>query len=107
MARPAAKKTKPSPKVETTLASAIVDAPRLMDRKAAQAALSGAVRSGRKRADSYETALALDGLVALGRVMGRDVEPLARERQGLFDQLGVVEAPPIPLTAERSAVPAE
>ena len=37
MARPAAKKTKPAPKVENTLASAISEAPRLTDRKAAQA----------------------------------------------------------------------
>ena len=37
MARPAAKKTKPAPKVENTFASAISDAPRLTDRKAAQA----------------------------------------------------------------------
>ena len=37
MARPAAKKIKPAPKVEKTLASAISDAPRLTDRKAAQA----------------------------------------------------------------------
>ena len=37
MARPAAKKTKPDPKVEKTLASAISEAPRLTDRKAAQA----------------------------------------------------------------------
>jgi glutamate-ammonia-ligase adenylyltransferase len=37
MARPAAKKTKRAPKAEKTLASAVVDAPRLSDRKAAQA----------------------------------------------------------------------
>ena len=37
MARPAAKKTKPSPKVNKTLASAVTDAPRLMDGKAAHA----------------------------------------------------------------------
>ena len=37
MARPAAKKIKPAPKVEKTLASAISDAPRLTDRKAAKA----------------------------------------------------------------------
>jgi glutamate-ammonia-ligase adenylyltransferase len=37
MARPAAKKTKPSPKADKTLAAVIADAPRLMDRKAAHA----------------------------------------------------------------------
>ena len=40
MARPAAKKTKPAPKIENTLASAISGAPRLTDRKAAQARLA-------------------------------------------------------------------
>ena len=37
MVRPPAKKPKPSPKVEQTLAVAVADAPRLMDRRGAQA----------------------------------------------------------------------
>src|SRR6478735_2555957 len=40
MARPARKKTKPSEKDEKSLALALADAPRLMDRKAAQAGVA-------------------------------------------------------------------
>src|SRR3989440_37349 len=41
MARPVRKKTKPSTKDEKTLALALADAPRLMNRKAAQASVAG------------------------------------------------------------------
>src|SRR5476649_2813447 len=51
MARPVRKKTKPSVKDDKTLALALADAPRLMDRKAAQACVAGwLTASGRSAA---------------------------------------------------------
>jgi class 3 adenylate cyclase/predicted ATPase len=76
------------------------------DRKAAEASLLNALRTGRRRADIYETALALDGLVAIGREAGRDITALESERQTLFDQLGIVWTPEIQLEVSDEAIAA-
>lgn len=63
---------------------------------AAEASLNLALKGARRRNDRYETALALDGLVSLRRVQGRDAEGLDDQRQRLFEALQIVQAPRIP-----------
>jgi len=54
-----------------------------------------ALATARRRSDLYETALTLDGLVALGRASGQPTDELERERTALFDRLGIIEAPTV------------
>jgi predicted ATPase/class 3 adenylate cyclase len=69
---------------------------------AASEALRLALALARKRGDTFETALALQALVALGGTTGLAVDALEEERRDLFERLGVLAAPTIPVGAASS-----
>jgi tetratricopeptide (TPR) repeat protein len=76
---------------------------------AADGALRFALALARERGDTFETALALQALVALGRGRGPDLDALEEERRELFNRLGMLKAPTIPVGASsiRGARPPE
>jgi predicted ATPase len=63
----------------------------------AEAAIRDALESARARRDTHETALLLQALVALGSAAGTDVGDVDRERAQLFESLGIIDAPAVPL----------
>jgi tetratricopeptide (TPR) repeat protein len=63
----------------------------------AEAALRDALESARERRDTHETALLLQALVAMGSAVGIDVSDVDRERAQLFESLGIIDAPAVPL----------
>lgn len=63
---------------------------------AAAASLDHALEEARKRDERYETALTLDGMIVVGRRLGRATDELEGERRRLFDALKIVQAPTIP-----------
>ncbi len=75
---------------------ALIQAGRLDD---ASEPLEEALRLARTRTDLYESALALEALVALGRLNGdQGVDALDAERRSLLARLGIVATPMIPIS---------
>jgi hypothetical protein len=64
----------------------------------ARAALDESLSEARARGAEYEVALALDALVVLGRLAGDETTTLDEERTTIFERLGVVATPELPLT---------
>jgi class 3 adenylate cyclase/tetratricopeptide (TPR) repeat protein len=71
----------------------------------AWAALLESLAAARAKEADYELALTMDALVTLGRVTGRPIEELVRERDPILERLGVVATPetPLPCTLSTSA----
>jgi class 3 adenylate cyclase/tetratricopeptide (TPR) repeat protein len=64
----------------------------------ARAALELSLGDARQRGADYDIALALDALVALGRLTDEPTKAIQEERDGIFERLNVVRTPTIPLT---------
>jgi hypothetical protein len=74
----------------------------------AREALTESLRLARRDSAVYEVGLALDALVALGRLDGGSETAVERERDSIFRGLGVVATPKVPLpldVKELSATP--
>ncbi len=63
----------------------------------AREALAESLADARSRGADYEIGLALDALVKLGALNGKTTRELEDERRAIFDRLGVVRTPEIPL----------
>jgi len=66
----------------------------------AELAMAEALELARRRNDTHEEALTLDGLLALGSVTGARRDDLQRDRRELFERLGILEPPQFPTVAE-------
>jgi class 3 adenylate cyclase/tetratricopeptide (TPR) repeat protein len=78
---------------------ALVQAGRLDE---AREALDESLSEARARGADYEAALALDSLGVLGRLTGDETSACDEERSAIFDRLGVVAVPELPLPAVAS-----
>jgi tetratricopeptide (TPR) repeat protein len=65
----------------------------------ARAALLESLNSARAKQADYEVGLTLDALVSLGQAAGERVAELKLERDSIFERLGVVATPEIPLVS--------
>jgi tetratricopeptide (TPR) repeat protein len=64
----------------------------------ARAAFVEGVEAGRKRESLYEVAMILDGLIRLARAQGEETDAeVERERRELYERLGVIAVPAVPL----------
>jgi class 3 adenylate cyclase/tetratricopeptide (TPR) repeat protein len=63
----------------------------------ARAVLEESLRLARDESADYEVALALDALVALGGLDEKTDKAVERERKALFERLGIVATPEVPL----------
>jgi tetratricopeptide (TPR) repeat protein len=71
----------------------------------AHEALTGALATARKRGDAHGLALILHVLAALARTSGSAVDELDRERAQLFESLGIVEVPAVPIGSLAQPIP--
>jgi tetratricopeptide (TPR) repeat protein len=60
-------------------------------------ALGNSLGEARRTSADFEVALTLDALATLRRLAGEDVAALDEERDAIFDRLGVVATPTLPL----------
>ena len=65
--------------------------------------LEASLDDARRREARYDTALALDALVALGRLAREPTDPIEQERDAIVGRLNVVSMPSIPLSQENLA----
>jgi predicted ATPase len=65
-----------------------------------------ALTLARGRDDAYQTALALDGVIAIDDLAGADVSELEAERRAAFDLLGIVRTPAVPVSPREGVAPA-
>jgi hypothetical protein len=63
----------------------------------AELALDESVREARATNGDHALALALDGLVALKQLRGEPTDSLAAERDAIFERLGILAAPAVPV----------
>ena len=65
--------------------------------------LEASLDDARRREARYDIALALDALVALGRLAREPTDPIEQERDAIVGRLNVVSMPTIPLSQENLA----
>jgi hypothetical protein len=72
------------------------------DRRASEDALRRSLELARSTGADHDVAFALDALLRSGGSDGRAIPEMSKERDDLFDRLGIVAVPDLPLAAARA-----